>query len=218
MNNNQIIQNLINDERIPSYVNKSALLSEELRPFPNLPITQSFYMQGGNGVGKTYFATLFLRDWLINQLPDGFQNYQYKDLPDFVKMDKLEQYIREKNGFDEDRRYGAKLILNEIKESKLFILDDFWVSQGTPNFKQLMLSELFDILDYRVTNKLQTVITTNLDLSKIDLIDNNYGRIVSRIRSFPELELPNKKDLRFAGKIETEAVVKTIPDKLTFDF
>jgi DNA replication protein DnaC len=210
--NQQIIEKLIAEERIQDGIDIKILLSDEVRQFPDLPLNQSFLMQGGNGVGKTYYVTLFLRDWLINEFPNGFENYQYRSLPNFVKMSSLERFVKDRNGFDQDGRYGAKLALEEIKASKFLILDDFWISEGTLNFKHQMLSELFAILDYRVTNQLQTVVTTNLDLSQIDLIDKNWARITSRIQSFPELELPNKIDRRFQSKI----FEGTKPEKLNF--
>jgi predicted ATPase len=217
MTPNQIIQTLIKADQIPNCVDLNLLLSDNPRQFPTMPITQSFHIQGGNGIGKTYFTTLFLRDWMVNEFPDGFENYMYKNLPNFVKMDSLERYVRDRNGFDQDAKYGVKLALDEIKNTKLLIVDDFWISDGTPNFKQQMLSELFKIFDYRWQNNLQTIITTNIDLKKIDTIDKNFGRIVSRIQAFPELELPNKIDRRFQPKIGTnkqEELPK--PEKLSF--
>ena len=217
MTSNQIIQTLIEADQIPSSVELGVLLSENVRQFPTMPLDQSFHIQGGNGIGKTYFTTLFLRDWLVNEFTNGYQNYRYKDLPSFVKMDSLERYVRDRNGFDQDAKYGAKLALEEIKESKLLIVDDFWISDGTPNFKQQMLSELFNIFDYRWQNNLQTIITTNIDLKKIDTIDKSFGRIVSRIQAFPELELPNKIDFRFKSKLTASQEAPIIPTKLSFD-
>lgn len=212
MTQNQIIQTLLKAEQISNSVDLSVLMSDTIRQFQSMPITQSFYIQGGNGIGKTYFTTLFLRDWLVIEFPNGYENYRYKDLPSFVKMDSLERFVRDRNGFDSDAKYGAKLALEEIKTAKLLILDDFWVSDGTPHFKQQILSELFNIFDYRWQNNLQTIITTNIDLKKIDTVDKSFGRIVSRIQAFPELELPNKIDFRFQAKIDTEKK----PEKLNF--
>lgn len=204
MTNTQIIQDFLENNRLPDFADRTTLLSGEARQLPTLKIDQSFYLQGGNGIGKTHFATLFLRDWICKKFPNGFEIGKYRELPDFVPFDRFEQYIRNKNGFDSDEKYGAKLALDQIKTSKFLILDDFWLSEGTPHFKQLMFSELFDIFDYRYKNRaeLQTVVTTNLCFTKLDNIDKNFGRIISRIVGIcSELELPKSFDRRFAGKI-----------------
>jgi predicted ATPase len=199
MTKNQIIQTLLIDQRIPKEVNLKALLSEEVRPFQDkVLLDTSFYIQMANGRGKTWYTTLFLRDWLANEYPNGFELWNYKNLPSYVKMNVLERYIKNYNGFKDDLSYGAKLALEELKHAKLLIIDDFWISEGTDNFKGLVRESLFEILDWRSEKELQTIITTNLDLEKIGDIDANYARLASRIRGLCcRLKLPDNGDLRF---------------------
>ncbi len=192
----QIISSLI--DRLPNSINQKVILSDDKRDFEDkVNLDQSFYISGKNGVGKTHYITLFLRDYLCSIFPNGFELANYKLVPIFVKMNMFERYVEERNGFEEDSKYGAKLALEEMKYAKLLILDDFWVSEGTDRFKSLCKRELFEILDYRYENSLQTILTTNLNLQKVGEIDSEYLRITSRLFGLcSELDLPNKIDFR----------------------
>jgi DNA replication protein DnaC len=183
MTKNQIIQTLLIEQRLAKEIKLKTILSQEPRAFEDkVSLDTGFYIQGTNRSGKTHYATIFLRDWLCREYPNGFEVWNYKNLPSFVKMNVLERYIKNYNSFNEDEKYGAKLALEEIKHAKLLIIDDFWVSEGTENFKGLVRESLFNILDWRADNELQTIITTNLDLEKIGEIDENYTRLSFRIR------------------------------------
>jgi predicted ATPase len=183
MTKNQIIQTFLIDQRIAPEIKLKTILSEEGRLFADkIPLDSGFYIQGLNRTGKTHYVTLFLRDWLCKEFPEGFQLWNYKSLPIFAKMHVIERYIKDYNGYNSDEKYCARLALEEIKYTKLLIIDDFWVSEGTENFKGLVREKLFEILDWRNDNNLQTVITTNLNLEKIGEVDENYTRLSTRIQ------------------------------------
>jgi DNA replication protein DnaC len=156
------------------------LISENDRN-DKIKITDSRVFFGTSGNGKTTQAILFLRDWLSDKFPNGFEISRYRELPTFLEMSFFESYVADKNGFEEDRRYSARIALEEAKTADLLILDDLWEVQGTPRAVQAIKRELFEIFDYRYNQNLQTIITTNLDLQELQTRDEDYKRIVDRI-------------------------------------
>jgi DNA replication protein DnaC len=148
---------------------------------PKISLKDSRVLWGNSGNGKTTLACLMLRDWLCSEFPEGFELARYRELPVFLSMDSFERYVDDKNSFDEDRRYTSKLSLEEVKTAKFLILDDFWQVEGTARAIQAVKRELFEIFDYRYELGLQTVITTNLDLTELKNKDEDYKRIIDRI-------------------------------------
>lgn len=199
MTKQQIIQDFIDKNRLPAGTCKNTMLYSKLQVTnQDLTLSTSFYLEGVNGCGKTFFANSFIANWICQEFSEGFNNYKkYKDIPSYIKMSRLENQIKEYLGFDEDKKYGAKLVINELKEAKLLVIDDFWVSFGTPNFLSGLRQVLFDIFEYRFENKLQTILTTNEDLDFLIETNAEYKRILSRFLGIKtQVKLENKIDLR----------------------
>ncbi len=156
------------------------LISETERD-QRIKLTDSRILFGTSGNGKTTQAILFLRDWICDKFPSGFEVARYRELPTFLEMAFFENYVADKNGFEEDRRYAARITIEEAKTADLLILDDLWEVQGTPRAIQAIKRELFEIFDYRYNQNLQTIITTNLVLEDLQNKDEDYRRIVDRI-------------------------------------
>ena len=119
-------------------------------------------LQGSYGSGKTHLAAAIANfsvelgiATIFITVPDLLDNLRFS-------------YSSQETSFEER--------FEEIRQAPLLILDDFGTQNATPWAQE----KLFQIINYRYTNQLPLVITTNLSLDQIE------GRIRSRL-SDPEL-------------------------------
>lgn len=127
-------------------------------------------LQGMNGRGKSYAAMKIYEKNTPYQLP----NFD-RDLAWFVNQADLNLLYSEANEI-----YGhAMTILKQAQKTKLLILDDLGTRTPSEAFKDF----LYAILDkrYNEKDKKGTIITTNLDSTKIrkDFSDAIFSRIAS---------------------------------------
>lgn len=115
-------------------------------------------LEGGYGCGKTHLAAAIANHSVNHGIPTLF--ITVPDLLDSLRF----AYADPETTFEQR--------FEEIRNSDLLILDDF----GTQNATAWAQEKLFQIINYRYTNKLPTVITTNLMLDQIE------GRIRSRLQ------------------------------------
>ena len=96
----------------------------------------------------------------------------------------LERLVKKIN-FTSYGDYDSKKILEKFKVSDLLIIDDLTLddlySSSKKQVKTDMVTTLFDIFDYRYTNNLQTVLTTNIDLDTISDTVPYFKEITSRL-------------------------------------
>jgi len=114
-------------------------------------------LQGGYGSGKTHLAAAIANFAVQIGLPTIFIT-----VPDL--LDTL-RYSFSAEGDSFEQRF------EDIRNAPLLILDDF----GTQNATAWAQEKLFQIINYRYTNNLPLVVTTNLSLDQIE------GRIRSRL-------------------------------------
>lgn len=119
-------------------------------------------LEGGYGSGKTHLAAAVANLAVSVGIPTIF--ITVPDLLDTLRYSFGGQEISFEERFE------------EIRQAPLLILDDF----GTQNATAWAQEKLFQILNYRYTNQLPLVVTTNLSLDQIE------GRIRSRL-SDPQL-------------------------------
>ncbi|MGA9192539.1 MAG: ATP-binding protein [Anaerolineales bacterium] len=119
-------------------------------------------LQGGYGCGKTHLAAAIANACVDQGVPALFLT-----VPDL--LDSLRFTFNNAEDSFEER-------FEHIRHAPLLILDDF----GTQNATEWAREKLFQILNYRYTNRLPMVITTNLALREIE------GRMRSRL-SDPEM-------------------------------
>ena len=113
-------------------------------------------LEGGYGCGKTHLAAAIANYSVNHGIPTLF--ITVPDLLDSLRF----AYADPETTFEQR--------FEEIRNANLLIMDDF----GTQNATGWAQEKLFQIINYRYTNKLPTVITTNLMLDQIE------GRIRSR--------------------------------------
>lgn len=116
-------------------------------------------MSGPCGVGKTHLAVAIARHVMERHQ----QNVYFAVVPDL--MDHLRATFDPNSGAQYDDRFTA------IRTAPLLVLDDLGTENATPWARE----KLYQVINHRYTEHMPTVITTNVDLRKID------ERIVSRM-------------------------------------
>lgn len=119
-------------------------------------------LEGAYGCGKTHLAAAVANFAVENGTPTLF--ITVPDMLDSLRF----SYNNPDTTFEKH--------FNEIRTAQLLILDDFGTENATPWAQE----KLFQIINYRYTNKLPTIITTNIPLDQLE------GRIHSRLAD-PEL-------------------------------
>jgi DNA replication protein DnaC len=119
-------------------------------------------LMGGYGCGKTHLAAAIANFAVSLGVPTLFIT-----VPDL--LDTLRYAYSDPDATFEER-------FEEVRSVALLILDDFGTQNATPWAQE----KLFQIVNYRYTNRLPLVVTTNLSLDEIE------GRIRSRLMD-PEL-------------------------------
>lgn len=117
---------------------------------------------GNYGCGKTHLAASIAHEAVKRGIQTLFLTVP--DLLDWLRF----SYNSTESNFEER--------FNEIRNVHLLILDDL----GTENATPWACEKLFQVINHRYTNRLPTVITTNLNAQEIE------GRINSRLND-PEL-------------------------------
>jgi DNA replication protein DnaC len=124
--------------------------------------TKGICLCGSVGSGKTYLAASIANYLLDNDIPVCFAV-----VPDLIEDLRLE-YLSAHNEHDYD-------LFNATRTAHVLILDDL----GAHNYTEWTINKLFSIFNYRITHRLPTIITTNLEMY---LLENKLGdRITSRI-------------------------------------
>ncbi len=148
---------------------------------------QNFLFYGNIGTGKTFLSCCMAAE-LIRQ---GREVLYFSSVSFF---DRLAQYRFSDRSAARDERSD---VLDDLYECDMLILDDL----GTERVNQLIMSELFALIDERLRRKKSTVISTNLTLK--DISDTYSERVFSRISSGYTLCKLTGKDVRLE-KIRTK--------------
>ena len=115
-------------------------------------------LHGGFGCGKTHLAAA-----IANQVINAGVPTMFLTVPDLL------DWLRNSYSI-EDTSFESRF--EEIRTIQLLILDDL----GTENATAWVREKIFQIINHRYLNRLPTVITTNLDLQRIE------ERISSRLQ------------------------------------
>ena len=115
-------------------------------------------LEGSYGCGKTHLAAAIANDAVQRGVPTLFIT-----VPDL--LDSLRFAYN-----DPETTFEARF--EDIRNADLLVMDDFGTQNATPWAQE----KLFQIINYRYTNKLPTVVTTNLILDEIE------SRIRSRLQ------------------------------------
>ena len=123
-------------------------------------VKRGVYLQGDVGRGKTHLACAI------------FNNYVGQGRLRFIVVDDLIRKI--KASFSE----GVEFNIASVMEADLLVLDDLGAEKTT----DFVEGELYNIINFRYTNKLPTIITSNIPWNDLqNKYEMNGRRIASRI-------------------------------------
>ena len=145
-------------------------------------------LSGNRGSGKTYIAASIINEYnknakfnehVIKEIIKAQDNRFEDDLGLDIGSDC--RFIKEKDVIQLSEKYNYKenkYPIDEFKNAKILVVDDVGTSYG--DSKKIKLA-LFDLFDYRYSEKLSTIITTNL--SKEELKDYVGERTFDRLKN-----------------------------------
>lgn len=135
----------------------------------------------GTGTGKTTSAISILNEFLIARVKEDIQNgFTLKNNPVvFVKLSELQNvYNAQFRGTRDIQEESSKkyyALKRRMMHTEMLVLDDIGIRDLTEAFK----NELFEIIDFRCTEDMVSIYTSNYPLEK--LTEFLGERVVSRI-------------------------------------
>lgn len=114
-------------------------------------ITQSLLLSGSFGTGKTSLAVSVLQKRIDEHGERGL----------YTNVSELFEEIKSLFG----RENASSMLMNRVLNVPLLVLDDLGAERGT----EWVQSNLYNILNYRLTHNKPTIVTTNLDMQELDM-------------------------------------------------
>lgn len=167
-------ENLIVDEHNKKAIDGARYITDLMLKGDDSQEKNGLILSGNRGSGKTYIAVAIINEINKNEpVSDDTLKYVIKaqengyiDDPDFKIQSKC-RFIKEKDVIQLSERYNNKEntpYIAEFKNAKILVVDDVGSSYG--DSKKIM-SSLFDLFDYRYSQQLSTIITTNLSKEEL---------------------------------------------------
>ncbi|MFV0440415.1 MAG: ATP-binding protein [Lachnospirales bacterium] len=148
-------------------------------------LPMNLYIYGDTGTGKTYLLNCILNEFLKKS-----KSFIYQTAPDFSNI--LNDYI-----FKNDNPLATNSYYNFLKNCDLLFIDDL----GTEVFTTPILSEIYNIIDYRIRTNKSTIITSNLNLKNVD--ERYTPRVATRlVGHYKLINTINDKNIRFKKKYD----------------
>jgi len=139
--------------------------------------TKSYYLYGTAGSGKTFIALQIVKkflDSLHTDVKDIDYDINETSYVKFMSWSSLIDTARKTFGDDEYNRQN-RYELKNLKEIGFLVIDDL----GTEKNTEFVDSVLYDFINYRYENQLQTIFTSNFTLDEIK--EKYHSRIADRI-------------------------------------
>lgn len=151
--------------------------------------TKSLYLWSTNtGTGKSTTASAILNSYLVTHYLGSLKrNRQALQCPAyFLSVNNMQQTHNKTHmpaSLSTKEKLGEELIreIERAKKTPFLVMDDLAVRKATNSFAGI----LYDICDYRTSNKLPTVFTSNKSLDELReyfFDEDPEGKIVDRIR------------------------------------
>lgn len=154
---------------------------EEALNFAGDPTHRWLVLSGPVGVGKTHLAVAIAQ----HAIEQNSMAAYFAAVPDL--MDHLRASFAPGSEEGYDQRF------EEIRTAQLLVLDDLGTENATPWAQE----KLYQIINHRYVDRLPTVITTNVDIRKID--DRIASRMLDhRLSTLVEIDAP---DFRRPGDV-----------------
>ena len=159
------------------------------RPFTgdDRPIKSVYIYSPTSGNGKTTTAAALLHEWIIRQYVGALQTQQQPTQQPgyFFEVNAAQQlhkrmYSPGSQAKKDEAGDAFNRMMDRAKSAPFLVVDDLAVRTYSESF----MSEVYDLTNYRTSNVLPTVYTTNktLDqLRQILYVEDPEGKVVSRI-------------------------------------
>lgn len=184
---NAFFSNLIVDENNQKAIDGAKYICNLLLSGDTKQGKNGLILSGNRGSGKTYIGVSVineynknkpLNEYVIKEIIKAQENDYVDDLG--VSINSKCRFIKEKDVIQLSEKYSYKEKtppIDEFKKAKILVVDDVGTSYGD---SRKIMSILFDLFDYRYSQKLSTIITTNL--SKEELKQYLGERTFDRLR------------------------------------
>jgi len=151
--------------------------------------TDGLLFTGQVGSGKTYLACC-----IANALMDRGVSVLMVVVPDLLDEIKA-TYDQCRSGSD----FSEQQLLDSARQVEVLILDDL----GAHNYTEWTRNKIFSIINYRLNNRLPTIITSNLSLKELKeyLGERTTSRIIQMCRVY---RLMVDRDIRIVKRHEKE--------------
>ncbi len=142
--------------------------------------TEGLLITGGVGSGKTFLSGCIANRLLQNNCP-----VKFVIVPDL--LDEIRSAYSDQETSEQD-------IVEQIKKSRVLILDDL----GVHNYTEWVKNKLYSLINYRLNYRLPTVVTSNSELGNLE--DCLESRITSRLAQLCKPCRLNAVDIRIMQK------------------
>ena len=153
---------------------------------------ENMVLIGKTGSGKTHLAIGMLKIIDVNKIPCCSRSYKsdtWDDPPEKYFITLPEVLLRIRDSFKSNPRESEADVVNYFSDIDCLVLDDL----GAEKPSEFSVATLYLILDRRINNCRQTIITTNLEMQEIEQI---FGaRIASRLSEMKIIKI-NMPDYR----------------------
>lgn len=152
------------------------------------PNTEGMLITGPVGAGKTFLAGA-----IANSLLEEGKEVLFIVVPDLLDQ------IRAT--YNSNYEYTEHELMDAARKVSILILDDL----GAHNYTEWTRNKLYSILNYRMNNRLPTVITSNLGLGELEeyLGERTKSRIIQMCKIYT---LPVENDIRSVKRYERDMV------------
>lgn len=183
---NAFFDNLIVDENNSKAIDGAKYICSLMLNGDTSQDKNGLILSGNRGSGKTYIGASIINEYnrnekfneyVINEIIKAHDNGFIEDLG--IEINSNCRFIKEKDVIALSEKYNYRentSPIDEFKNAKILMVDDVGSSYG--DSKKIM-SILFDLFDYRYSQKLSTIITTNLSKEelKVYLGERSFDRI-----------------------------------------
>ena len=179
-------ENLIIDEYNKKAVEGAKYITALMLNDDNTQGKNGLILSGNRGSGKTFIAASVINEYnknakfnehTINDIIKALNNGFVDDLG--VRIDSKCRFIKESDVIQLSEKYNYKenkSPIDEFKNAKILVVDDVGSSYGD---NKKIMSILFNLFDYRYSQQLSTIITTNLSKEelKVYLGERTFDRL-----------------------------------------